>query len=125
MTAAARWFDCDAITGLDAPPSGGFGTDFFDNADRFMPGDHWQAQQSVEFAVILINVTATDAVSFDSHQRIVGTDPWYVKLLHFEFFVADLDNRSCFGHVDLPASDGFSPTPSDSIRWLALLYRAR
>src|SRR5262245_8962938 len=103
MTTSARRLDRDAITGLEAPPPGGLGTDCFDEADRFMPGDHRQAQQSVELTVILIHVTATDAAGFDPQQRVVGTDPRQVKLLHLKVFVADLDDCSCFGHMIAPA----------------------
>jgi hypothetical protein len=40
MPTAARRLDRDSIAGLQAPPPGGLGTDFFDDADWFMPGDH-------------------------------------------------------------------------------------
>src|SRR5262245_917847 len=104
MTTSARRLDCDTIASLEPPTPGGFGSDFFDDADRFMSRDHRQAQQSVELTVILIHVTATDAAGFDPHQRVVGTDTRHVKLLHLELFVANLDDCSRFSHGDSPAS---------------------
>src|SRR5438094_6158250 len=38
MTTAASRLDRDSIAGLEAPTPGGLGADFFDDADRFMPG---------------------------------------------------------------------------------------
>jgi len=108
MTASARRLDCDAIASLETPTPGGLSADFFDDADRFMAGDHWEAQQSVELPVILIHITATDAAGFDPHQRVVGPDPWHVKLLQLEAFVADLDDCSRFSHAHSPATHRLS-----------------
>jgi hypothetical protein len=40
MPTAARRLNGNAIASLETPTSGGLSADFFDDADRFMAGDH-------------------------------------------------------------------------------------
>ena len=104
MTASASGFDGDAVARLETPATRRLVTDLFDNADRLVAGDHRQTQESVELAVVLIDVAATDAAGFDAHQRVIGTDARQIELLHFESFVADLDDRTRLSHIDSPAA---------------------
>jgi hypothetical protein len=67
-------------------------------------GNHRQTQQGVELAVILIDVTAADAASFDPHQGVIGANMRQLELLHRKLFIADLNDCACLGHNGSPAT---------------------
>jgi hypothetical protein len=61
----------------------------------------------IEFTVVLVNITAAQAASFNSHDGIVAIGMRDFEILHFIFSGANLNRRSrsrhCFSPWQQPA----------------------
>jgi len=100
MAAAAGRLDYHPIARRNPPTAGRFRTDLLDDADGLMPGNHRQRQDTIELAVELVDVAATDTTGLHPQQRVVCPNPRQHESLDLEALIANLNDRTRVCHLD-------------------------